>query len=53
LPLFLCSALVAMLVLILGQSVMELLQGAIPVTAIINLVGCSYIFFLILKENKI
>jgi len=53
LPLFIGSALMAALTLILGQSVMELLQGAIPVTAIINLVGCSYIFFLILKENRI
>jgi len=53
LPLFIGSALMAALALVLGQSVMELLEGAIPVTAIINLVGCSYIFFLILKENKV
>jgi len=53
LPLFICSAMMAVLTLVLGQSLMELLEGAIPVTAIINLAGCSYIFFLILKENKI
>jgi len=53
LPLFIGSALMAALTLILGQGVTELLEGAIPVTAIVNLVGCSYIFFLILKENKV
>ncbi|MCL1995314.1 MAG: iron chelate uptake ABC transporter family permease subunit [Defluviitaleaceae bacterium] len=53
LPLFVGSAMMAVLALVLGQGVMELLQGAIPVTAIINLVGGSYIFYLILKENRI
>ena len=53
LPLFMGSALLASLTLLLGQSVMELFEGRIPVTVIINLVGCSYIFYLILKEDKV
>jgi len=53
LPLFLCSALIAILALILGQGVVELLLGAVPVTVIINLVGCSYMFYLILRENRV
>jgi len=53
LPLFFGSALLAAFVLISGQAGTELLQGAVPVTAIIDLVGCSYMFFLILKENHI
>ncbi|MCL2195083.1 MAG: iron chelate uptake ABC transporter family permease subunit [Oscillospiraceae bacterium] len=52
-PLFICSAMVAAFALVAGQGVMELIRGAIPVTAIINLVGCSYIFYLILKENRV
>ena len=53
LPLFVCSAALAMLALILGQGVVELMLGAVPVTVIINLVGCSYVFYLILKENRV
>lgn len=53
LPLFLISALVAALTLVLGQAVIEFLQGAVPVTTFIDLVGCSYMFILILKENRI
>lgn len=53
LPLFLCSAAVAVLALLLGQALVELLQGAVPVTAIIDLVGCAYMFYLILKENRL
>lgn len=53
LPLFIVSSLIAALTLIAGQAVVELLQGAIPVTAIIDLVGCSYMFYLIFKENRI
>jgi iron complex transport system permease protein len=52
-PLFVGSALMATLALIAGQAVVELLQGAIPASVIIDLVGCSYMFFLILKENKL
>ena len=52
-PLFIASASLAALTLILGQGVVELLQGAVPVTVIIDLVGCSYMFYLILKENRI
>lgn len=51
--LFIGSSALAALVLILGQATVELLQGAVPITAIIDLVGCSYMFFLILKENHI
>jgi iron complex transport system permease protein len=53
LPLFIGSAMMAALTLIAGQAVMELLQGAVPVTVIINLVGCAYIFYLVLKENHV
>lgn len=53
LPLFICAALLSALTLILGQAAVELLQGAVPVTAVIDLVGCSYMFYLILKENKL
>ena len=52
LPLFVCSAGLAMLALIMGQAVVELMLGAVPVTVIINIVGCSYVFYLILKENR-
>ena len=53
LPLFIGSSALAALALVLGQSVVELLQGSIPVMVIIDLVGCSYMFYLILKENRI
>jgi len=53
LPLFIGSALMAALVLVAGQGVMEMLLGAIPVTVIIDLVGCTYVFILILKENRL
>lgn len=53
LPLFIASACIAMLTLVGGQGIVELLQGAIPVTAIIDLVGCSYMFALIWKENRL
>lgn len=50
--LFIGSAALSALVLILGQAGVELLEGAVPVTAIIDLAGCSYMFALILKQNK-
>jgi len=53
LPLFVISGLMAAIALVLGEAVVELLQGAVPVTVIINLVGCSWIFYYIIKENKI
>jgi len=53
LPLFICSAFVAVLTLIMGSATEQLLQGSIPLTTIINLVGCTYVFYLILKENRI
>ncbi|MDR2418451.1 MAG: iron chelate uptake ABC transporter family permease subunit [Treponema sp.] len=51
--LFLGSALTACLILIAGQAMVELLEYAVPVTVIIDLAGCSYMFFLILRENRI
>jgi len=53
LPLFIISGLVAVITLILGEAVVELIQGAVPVTVVINLVGCSWVFYYIIKENKI
>jgi len=53
LPLFIASGLVATLALVFGQTIVELLQGAVPVTVIINLIGCSWIFYYIIKDNKI
>ena len=53
LPLFIGSAMMAAVVLIAGQGIMELMLGAIPVTVIIDLVGCTYVFYLILKENRV
>ena len=53
LPLFICSAAVAVLTLVLGSATEQLLQGVIPLTTIINLVGCAYVFYLILKENSL
>ncbi|MDR2047536.1 MAG: iron chelate uptake ABC transporter family permease subunit [Clostridiales bacterium] len=50
--LFFASGAVAALALIAGQAITELLQGAIPLTVVIDLAGCSYMFYLILKENK-
>lgn len=53
LPLFLVSGLTAAIALVLGQTIVELLEGQIPITVIINLVGCSYIFYYIIKDNKV
>ena len=53
LPLFICSAAVAILTLVMGSAIEQLLQGSIPLTTIINLVGCAYVFYLILKENRL
>ena len=52
-PLFIASALLAAITLIFGQAIVEYLEGAVPVTAIINLVGCSYTFYLIYKQNRV
>jgi iron complex transport system permease protein len=51
-PLFIGSAMLAALALILGEAVRVFFELPIPVTVIINLVGCVYVFYLILKENK-
>ena len=53
LPLFICSAGVAVLTLVMGSAAEQLLQGTVPLTTIINLVGCAYVFYLILKENRL
>jgi len=53
LPLFMISGLVAVITLILGEAIVELIQGAVPVTVVINLVGCSWVFYYIIKDNKI
>ena len=53
LPLFVCSAAVAVVTLVLGSATEQLLQGSVPLTTIINLVGCAYVFYLILKENRV
>jgi iron complex transport system permease protein len=49
---FIGSSLVAVFALIFGQAVTELLQGAVPLTVIIDFIGCAYMFYLILKVNK-
>jgi iron complex transport system permease protein len=51
--LFTGSALTACLILIAGQALVELLEYAVPVTVIIDLAGCSYMFYLILRENRV
>jgi iron complex transport system permease protein len=51
--LFIGAALTACLILIAGQTLVELLEYAVPVTAIIDLGGCSYMFYLILRENRV
>jgi iron complex transport system permease protein len=51
--LFAGSALTACLILVAGQALVELLEYAVPVTVIIDLAGCSYMFFLILRENRV
>ena len=53
LPLFICSAGIAVVTLVMGAAIEQLLQGVIPLTTIINLVGCAYVFYLILKENRL
>ncbi|MCL1949525.1 MAG: iron chelate uptake ABC transporter family permease subunit [Turicibacter sp.] len=53
LPLFIASGLVAAVALVFGQTAVELLEGGLPVTVIINLVGCTYLFIYILRENKV
>jgi iron complex transport system permease protein len=51
--LFASAALTASLILIAGQALVELLEYAVPVTVIIDLGGCSYMFYLILRENRV
>lgn len=51
--LFMGSILIAILFLVLGQGIVELLRYATPVTVLIDLVGGIYMIYLILKENKL
>jgi iron complex transport system permease protein len=51
--LFIGTGLLSSLALILGQSIVELVQFAVPVTVIIDLVGCSYMFYLIIRGNRV
>lgn len=51
--LFFGSILVAVLFLVLGQSLVELLRYATPVTVLIDLIGGIYMIILILKEHKL
>ncbi|MBS4534040.1 iron chelate uptake ABC transporter family permease subunit [Clostridium sp. D2Q-14] len=51
--LFIGSILIAILFLVLGQGIVELLRYATPVTVLIDLVGGVYMICLILKENKL
>jgi iron complex transport system permease protein len=51
--LFAGSALIASFILIAGQALVEVVEYAVPVTVIIDLAGCSYMFYLILRENRI
>lgn len=51
--LFVGSMLIAIIFLVLGQGIVELLRYATPVTVLIDLAGGVYMLFLILKENKL
>jgi len=50
---FIMSSLIAIVVLILGQAVVELLGFKTLVTTIISLVGGIYMIYLIVKEHKV
>lgn len=50
--LFVGSALIAILFLLLGQGIVELIRLSIPVSVLINLAGGVYMIVLILKENR-
>jgi iron complex transport system permease protein len=52
LPLFACAAGIGVLTLVLGSAIEQLILGLVPLTTIINLVGCAYVFYLLLKENR-
>lgn len=51
--LFIGSILVAIVFLVLGQGIVELLRYATPVTVLIDLVGGVYMIYLILRENRL
>lgn len=51
--LFFGSVFMSILFLILGQAVVELLRYAAPVTVLIDLVGGTYMIFLIMKEHRL
>lgn len=48
---FFVSSLVGAIALIFGQAIVEMLLGALPLTVIIDVVGCLYIFYLILRSG--
>lgn len=50
--LFAGSTLIAILFLLLGQGIVELIRLLIPVSVLINLVGGVYMIVLIMKENR-
>ncbi len=50
--LFICSSLIAMTLLIFGQSVIELIGFQTTVTTFISLFGGIYVIYLIVKEHK-
>lgn len=50
---FIMSSLIAIVVLILGQAIVELLGFKTLVTTIISLVGGIYMIYLIVKEHKV
>lgn len=51
--LFFGSILIAILFLVLGQGIVELLRYATPVTVLIDLIGGTYMIILILKEHRL
>lgn len=51
--LFAGSTLIAIVFLVLGQGIVELLRYATPVTVLIDLFGGVYMIYLVLRENKL
>ena len=48
---FITSSMIAVFLLVFGQSIVELLRYSTPVTVLINLIGGIYMIYLIIKEN--
>lgn len=49
--LFITSSLLSVVVMLLGQVILELTKLKTPVTVVINLVGGAYMIYMLLKEN--